>query len=177
MSAEADTLQTGDEAAAEQAVEPPPPEPEASKSPTHSLDKVVPRMASPQASVSKRPTGAAISAREQELTDQLVSERERHDMQLRLESKAREELEDMLLRLEKQYKMEQAARAKAEELMNNAIMAEMETAAKLEDATKAKDQGLEAEKQAVKKVPKPGSGWASSCFAGASKGAAAGTCS
>lgn len=47
----------------------------------------------------------------------LAAEREQHAAQLQLEVRAREELEDMILRIEKHFKAEQAARKKAEELL------------------------------------------------------------
>ncbi len=52
------------------------------------------------------------------LADQLLAEeREKHESQLKVEARAREELEDMILRIEKHFKAEQAARKKAEELL------------------------------------------------------------
>lgn len=41
------------------------------------------------------------------MDEMLAKERERHDEQLKLETRAREELEDMILRIEKHFKAEQ----------------------------------------------------------------------
>ncbi|GAX77524.1 hypothetical protein CEUSTIGMA_g4968.t1 [Chlamydomonas eustigma] len=70
----------------------------------------------------------------------LAGERERHEQQLKMESAAREELEDMILRIEKHFKAEQAARKKAEELLQAAIAAEMDAKNKLEDIMKKRQQ-------------------------------------
>jgi hypothetical protein len=44
-----------------------------------------------------------------------------------------QELEDMILRIEKHFKAEQAARKKAEELLQASIAAELESKAKMEE--------------------------------------------
>lgn len=57
----------------------------------------------------------------------------------------------MLLRIEKHFKAEQAARQKAEELLQEAISAEMEARGQLDDSMK-RHQALESEKSMVKRV-------------------------
>jgi len=84
----------------------------------------------------------------------VAKEREKHEAQSALESKAREELEDMILRIEKHFKAEQAARKKAEELLQNSVAAEMESRAKVEDVLKKRQQEqrlLEDERGAIKR--------------------------
>lgn len=46
-----------------------------------------------------------------------------------------QELEDMILRIEKHFKAEQAARKKAEELLQASIAAELESKAKMEEVS------------------------------------------
>ena len=61
----------------------------------------------------------------------------------------------MILRIEKHFKAEQAARKKAEELLQQAIAAEMEAKNKLEEVLKRRgqEQGLlEEERAAIKRV-------------------------
>lgn len=76
------------------------------------------------------------------------------DDRLTLETKAREELEDMILRIEKHFKAEQAARKKAEELLQQAIAAEMDAKNTLEDVMRQRQQEqkqLDEERAAVKR--------------------------
>ena len=61
----------------------------------------------------------------------------------------------MILRIEKHFKAEQAARKKAEELLQQAISAEMDGKNKLEDLLKkrsAEQKLLEEERAAIKRV-------------------------
>ena len=61
----------------------------------------------------------------------------------------------MILRIEKHFKAEQAARKKAEELLQQAIAAEMDAKNKLEDVMKKRGQEqrlLEEERNAIKRV-------------------------
>ncbi len=61
----------------------------------------------------------------------------------------------MILRIEKHFKAEQAARKKAEELLQQAIGAEMDSKNKLEDVMKKRLQEqklLEEERNAIKRV-------------------------
>ena len=66
-----------------------------------------------------------------------------------------QELEDMILRIEKHFKAEQAARKKAEELLQAAIAAEMDAKNKLEDVMKKRQQEqkvLDEERNAITRV-------------------------
>ncbi len=100
--------------------------------------------------------GDAAGAPGQAYTEQLLAqEREKHEAQLQVEAKAREELEDMILRIEKHFKAEQAARKKAEELLQASIAAEMESKSKVEEVLKKRAQEqrmLEEERAAIKRV-------------------------
>jgi hypothetical protein len=71
-----------------------------------------------------------------------------------------QELEDMILRIEKHFKAEQAARKKAEELLQAAIAAEMDAKNKLEDIMKKRQQEqklLDEERAAITRVCKAAS--------------------
>eukprot|EP00892_Ulva_mutabilis_P002859 jgi/Ulvmu1/12574/UM092_0004.1 len=61
----------------------------------------------------------------QQLRQLVTHMRQDHEQQLQAEERARSEVEDMCLRIEKHFKAEKAARAKAEELMQQAIENEL----------------------------------------------------
>ncbi len=68
----------------------------------------------------------------------------------------------MILRIEKHFKAEQAARKKAEELLQQAIGAEMDSKNSLEDVMKKRQQEqklLEEERNAIKRVSACGRHW------------------
>ncbi|KAL6762876.1 hypothetical protein V8C86DRAFT_510731 [Haematococcus lacustris] len=84
----------------------------------------------------------------------VAEERAAHDTAMRMEAKAREELEDMCLRIEKHFKAEQAARQKAEELLQASITAELDATAALEELQKkrsAEQRLVEEERAAIKR--------------------------
>ncbi|EFJ44809.1 hypothetical protein VOLCADRAFT_118633 [Volvox carteri f. nagariensis] len=84
----------------------------------------------------------------------IAAERERFSQQLQMEVRAREELEDMILRIEKHFKAEQAARKKAEELLQAAISAELEAKNRLEDLMKRRKEEqrqMEEERNGIKR--------------------------
>jgi hypothetical protein len=74
----------------------------------------------------------------------MAAEKEKHEQALKIESKAREELEDMILRIEKHFKAEQAARKKAEELLQQSIASELDANNRLEDVMKKRSQEQKA---------------------------------
>uniref|UniRef100_A0A6S8JPS9 Uncharacterized protein n=1 Tax=Dunaliella tertiolecta TaxID=3047 RepID=A0A6S8JPS9_DUNTE len=84
----------------------------------------------------------------------MAEEREKHEEQLKLETRAREELEDMILRIEKHFKAEQAARKKAEEMLQASLAAEVESRNKLEEVNNKRQQEqrlVEDERAAIKR--------------------------
>ncbi|KAF5836379.1 hypothetical protein DUNSADRAFT_6014 [Dunaliella salina] len=95
------------------------------------------------------------SQTDQAAIDQLMAEeREKHEEQLKLETRAREELEDMILRIEKHFKAEQAARKKAEEMLQTSLAAEVESRNKLEEVNNKRQQEqrlVEDERAAIKR--------------------------
>lgn len=73
--------------------------------------------AGPRGAAAAAEAAAAAAAAEGATQALLRAEREKYEQQQQMEVRAREELEDMVLRIEKHFKAEQAARKKAEELL------------------------------------------------------------
>ncbi|KAK9803017.1 hypothetical protein WJX72_000682 [[Myrmecia] bisecta] len=97
---------------------------------------------------------AGKAANNDDILAELEAQRNKQAEQLKIEARARQELEDMLLRIERHFKAEQAARRKAEELLQQSIENEEALKAQLDAELKKSSKEareLSAERESLAK--------------------------